>query len=205
MRYIDKHIIIWYNLKLPHLHIHPVRGEIMRIKYKGHVYATDSNGVLLTSNFLSQRQLRYHTREGELIIVEYMRHPNGGGLVAADSYVPIDLHLPSHMIVGPETRLLDDKNLAGLSFIEGKQKNHVQISRVMTDEDRSERDFEKYRLLREWVAAQQRALRKAREKFLLWRLVYRTIDCQNQLARVVMWQARNDPTYRERFLVSGMM
>lgn len=69
------------------------------------------NGRLLTPEFMSQTEVFND--------VLYRRHPNGGGYVAENALVPLELCVPVGIYIGPRTELLDDKNLAGLMVVKG--------------------------------------------------------------------------------------
>ncbi|RYH39284.1 MAG: hypothetical protein EON54_18810 [Alcaligenaceae bacterium] len=92
-------------------------------------------GPLLTRDFLSQRMIRRHD---DGTYSTYHRHPNGGGWVADDSYVPIWLRVPVDVTVGPGTRLLEDQNIFGLAWIQGSTRNRVAISRPMANRDKAD-------------------------------------------------------------------
>ncbi|MBI3889854.1 hypothetical protein HY312_04795 [Candidatus Saccharibacteria bacterium] len=160
-----------------------------------------SQGILLTERFLSQTMIRLH---GDRYL-RYHRHANGGGWVAFNSLVPLDLHLPVDVTVGPCTRLLDDLNIIGLTWIEGSTKNRVQVSRVMTEQDQSELE-QQYDDVQNWLQAEQYwELRFARQIYWRWRLAYRYADFQNRLFATARLQAQYDTLYRERLQLLGMM
>jgi hypothetical protein len=90
-------------------------------------YEDPCEGIILTPELLA------------LPIVErkmvYRRHPNGGGLVANDSYVPDDLSIPFDFKVMPNTRLLSSDSISGISYTSGNYTNGGPVSREMTEQD----------------------------------------------------------------------
>ncbi len=86
-------------------------------------------GIVLTPDFLAQTMEDVNGNT-------YHRHSNGGGWVADSSLVLPELFVRLSLRIGPHTRLLDDKNLAGLFFIQGEHSRPVAISRVITERDR---------------------------------------------------------------------
>ncbi len=89
-------------------------------------------GYELTPEFLAQTEIYYG--------VVYHRHRNGGGLVAESAHVPLSLFVPPTVRIGPNTRLLDDRNLAGRTMIEGDVSldpgRLTPISRSFIEQDR---------------------------------------------------------------------
>ncbi len=58
----------------------------------------------------------------------YRMHPNGGGLVAASSYVSDRVVIPQSMTIGPDTHVLTSMGMAGQFFIQGNFTNPNQVS-----------------------------------------------------------------------------
>lgn len=64
----------------------------------------------------------------------YYRHPVGGGLVAASSFVPDDLRLPHYLTVRPDTRIVSDVGMEGQLSLRGDFWNPDEVSRDMDEE-----------------------------------------------------------------------
>ena len=65
----------------------------------------------------------------------YRQHPNGGGFVAFDAYVPDELYVDSGVAVHSGTRLVADATAATSEGISGDHINGAIVSRIMTESD----------------------------------------------------------------------
>lgn len=90
-------------------------------------YEDPCEGIILTPELLAARVV-----ERKMV---YRRHPNGGGLVAANSYVPDEISIPFEFKVLPNTRLLSNNSISGIPSTSGDYINGGPVSRVMTEQD----------------------------------------------------------------------
>lgn len=102
------------------------RGEFLRREGSGIVAVEVADGLTLP--------LEHLTIPLEMDDELYFRHPWGGGLVAASSYVPDDVRVPYTLTVGAETRVLSDRGLIGQHFVHGSLRNPEEVSRPMDRE-----------------------------------------------------------------------
>ncbi len=108
------------------------KTEYLRREGSGIVAVEVTNGLVLPLEHLTIPL----EKEDEL----YFRHPVGGGLVAASSYVPDELQVPYSVIVGPDTRVVSDHGMIGQHYVQGRLWNPGEVGRPLDDEGRKLRD-----------------------------------------------------------------